>query len=97
MSWYDLLVLYTEQGKQENVNNVEQQILESALEHLNFIHILLFYFFKIVILLFSKTAFHWSKVTAKKFIILQKFSISNQICSFEIYIQRILKMYQGFH
>ncbi len=70
MSWYDLLVLYTEQGKQENVNNVEQQILESALEHLNCIHILLFYFFKIVILLFSKTVFHWSKVTAKKCIIL---------------------------
>lgn len=38
MSWYDLPILYTEQGKQENGNKVEQQILESALEHLNFIH-----------------------------------------------------------
>ncbi len=52
MSWYDLPILYTEQGKQENGNKVEQQILESALEHLNFIHILLFksflFFLKVI-------------------------------------------------
>ncbi len=48
-------------------------------------------------LLFSKDALNWSKVTVKIFIILQKISISNKCCSFELSIHLWIlknKMYQ---
>ncbi len=56
-------------------------------------------FWKKLILRFSKNALNWSKVTVKTFM-LQKISISNKWCSFELSIhQRILKnkMYDGFY
>ncbi len=39
---------------------------------------------KKLILLFIKEALNWSKVTAKTFIMLEKISISNKCCSFEL-------------
>ncbi len=42
---------------------------------------LLFFFWNTLILLFSKDAFNWIKVTVKTFTMLQNMSISNQCCS----------------
>ncbi len=45
-------------------------------------------FFKEIILLFSKGALYWLKVTVKTFVMLQKISISNKCCTFELSIHR---------
>ncbi len=49
---------------------------------------------KKLILLFSKDALNWSKVTVKIFIMLQNIYFSKKCCSFELSIHhRILKMF----
>ncbi len=46
------------------------------------------------ILVFSKETWYWSKVTVQTFIMLQKISVSNKYCSFELYAnQSILEKF----
>ncbi len=42
-------------------------------------------FYKEIILLFRKDAFNCSKVTVKTIMMLQKISVSNKCCSFELF------------
>ncbi len=58
------------------------------------------FFFNKLILLFSKGALNGSEVPVKTFLMLQKISILNKCCSFELSIHLWIlknKMHHGFH
>ncbi len=62
--------------------------------------IVLKYFLKKFIFLFSNDSLNWSKVTVKTCIMLQKISILIKCCSYELFIHLLIlnnKMYNGFH